>query len=85
MCTDTMYSEFEEVIYLACTLPYAVGVPQAGFTTFIRFSSNLERILSSDDLNGAIENIENVVSIKTEVLGKYSYLRCLFYLRYCSQ
>ena len=56
MCTD-----IQNYIILPYTLPYAVGVPQAGFTTFVRFSSNLERILNSGDLNGAIENIENVV------------------------
>ena len=41
---------------------HVVGVPQAGFTTFVRFSSNLGHILDSGDLNGAVENIENVVS-----------------------
>ena len=39
------------------------GVPQAGYTMFVRFSSLLDDVLSSGDLDGAIENIENVVSM----------------------
>ena len=40
----------------------AAGVPQAGYTMFVRFSSQLNNVLESGDLDGAIENIENVVS-----------------------
>ena len=39
------------------------GVPQAGYTMFVRFSSLLDDVLNSGDLDGAIENIENVVSM----------------------
>ena len=38
-------------------------MPQAGYTMFVRFSSLLNDVLESGDLDGAIENIENVVSI----------------------